>query len=528
MLAKSGGDPVLSLTQFVHRAAIVNRHGVATICDGRRRSWGEVAERVRRTAAALRSLGLGPGERVAVLAPNSDTGLDYLFAVAWAGGVIVPVSTRLAPPEIAFVLRDCGARILVVAADLAAALPVIRAGCAELRHVVVIGGDRLPEGCFSHERLVAAAAPVDDAGRGGDDLYALFYTSGTTGQPKAAMITHGGLFVNILQWIAAVGVTAQDRFLIIPPMFHAAGAENSIAVAALAATACIMPRFDVLEGLRLIESERLTKLPLVATMLDMMLRHPRIGEFDLTSVSRITYGASPISEELLRRAMAALPGARFYQVFGQTEGGPTVAVLPHEYHVTEGPRAGKLKSAGIPLIGVAVCSLDEQGQELPAGGIGEIAIRGPGVSPGYWNHPEATAAATRDGWWRTGDAGYLDEDGFLYITDRVKDMIISGGENVYPAEVERVLLGHEAVAQCAVIGIPSERWGEQVHAIVCLAPGRTATAEMLDTHCRAGLAGYKCPRSFEFRTAPLPLTATAKVLKRELRAPYWQGRDRTI
>ncbi|MCC7258660.1 MAG: long-chain-fatty-acid--CoA ligase [Gammaproteobacteria bacterium] len=519
---------MLSLTQFVRRAARVNRTGTATICDGRRRTWAEVADRVRRTAGMLRGLGVAPGDRVAILAPNSDTYFEYLFAVAWAGGVLVPVNTRLAPPEILHVLRSSGARVLVVAREFVDTVAALRGELPDVGHVVYIGHDAAPAGCLAHEQLIAAAEPVEDAGRGGEDLYAFFYTSGTTGWPKPAMITHAGLFLNVLQWIAAVGVTREDRFLIIPPMFHAAGAENSIAATALAATACIMPRFDVLEGLRLIAGERLTKLPLIATMLDMMLRHPQVGEFDLSSVTRITYGASPIHEDLLQRAMAALPGARFYQIFGQTEGGPTVTVLPHEWHATAGPRAGKLRSAGYPMIGVDVCILDAGGNELPAGVTGEICVRGPGVSPGYWGLPEETQAAFCRGWLRTGDAGYLDDDGFLFISDRVKDMIISGGENIYPAEVERVLLGHEAVAECAVIGIPNEKWGEQVHAIVRLRDGQSVTGDALIAHCRAHLAGYKCVRSVEFRQEPFPLSPSAKVLKRDLREPYWQGRDRSI
>lgn len=519
---------MLSLTHFVQRAGRINCHGPATICAGRRRNWGEVSDRIGRTAAALRDLSLADGDRVALLMPNSDTMFEYLFAVAWAGGVVVPLNQRLAPPEISHALEDCGARILVTTQDFVASLADFRSTLPALAHIIILDGTNGADGALAHEALIADALPIADAGRGGDDLYALFYTSGTTGEPKATMITHAGLFVNILQWIAGVGVTGQDRFLIIPPMFHAAGAANSIAVAALAATACILPRFDLLEGLRLIQEERLTKLPLIATMLDMMLRHPRFAEFDLSSVSRITYGASPIPEELLERAMAALPGARFYQIYGQTESGPTVTVLPHEYHVTRGPFAGKLKSAGIPFIGVEVCILDDAGNPLPPDATGEIAVRGPGVSPGYWRQPEATAAARCQDWWRTGDAGHLDTDGFLYVTDRVKDMIISGGENIYPAEIERVLLDHEAVAECAVIGIPDDQWGEQVHAIVRLVADQSATAEMLAAHCRAHLAAYKCVRSFEFRTEPLPLTPSAKVLKRELRKPWWQGRERQI
>ena len=513
---------MLSLTQFVQRAAKINANGTATICADRRRTWSEVLDRVRRAAGMLRALGLAEDQRVAILSPNSDTYLEYLFSVAWAGGTIVPINTRLAPPEILYWLEDCDATILVVADPFVEMIAGMRDQLGQIRRFVHLGEGPVPDGFLSHEALIVETQPVDDAGRCDEDLYALFYTGGTTGRSKGVMITHAGMFTNILEWIAAVRVTQEDRFLVIPPMFHAAGGENSLAVAALAATACILPQFDVVEGFKLIERERLTKIPLVATMLDMMVSHPQIGDFDLTSVSKITYGASPIHEDLLARSMEALPKAQFFQVFGQTEGGPSVTVLAPEYHVTEGPYAGKLKSAGTPLIGVDIAIFDEDGNELAAGETGEICVKGPGVSPGYWNLPEVTAAAFRNGWLRTGDAGHLDEDGFLYISDRVKDMIISGGENVYPAEVELVLLNHEAVAECAVIGIPSEKWGEQVHGIVRLNSGKSTSEGELIAHCREYLAGYKIARSIEFREEPFPLSATAKILKRELRRPYWE------
>lgn len=514
-----------ALTQFVERAASINRHGTATICGDRRRTWSEVLDRVRRAAGMLRELGLAPGERVAILAPNSDTYLEYLFAVAWAGGVIVPINTRLAPAEMLGCLEDCGAAMLAVAEPFVEVVGGIRERLPQLRQFIYLGQGRVPEACVCHEERIASQRPVENAGRADDDLYALFYTSGTSGTAKGVMINHQGMFVNVLQWIAAVRVTGQDRFLIVPPMFHAAGAENSLALAALAATACIPPAFDALESLRLIENEQLTKLPLVVPMLDRLVRHPQIGRFDLSSIDKITYGASPIHADLLKRAMAAFPGASFFQIFGQTEGGPAVTCLAPEYHVSAGPYAGKLQSAGTPLIGVDVAILDEHGRRLADGETGEICIRGAGVAPGYWMQPELNETAYVDGWLRSGDAGHLDEDGFLYISDRVKDMIISGGENVYPAEVERVLLGHDAIEECAVIGIPSAQWGEQVHAIVRCKAGKTASAGELIARCREHLAGYKTPRRVEFREQPLPLGATGKILKRELRSPYWEGGD---
>lgn len=516
---------MLSLTQFVRRAAKINRNGIATICDDRKRTWTEVLDRVQRAAGMLLQLGLEKEDRVAILSPNSDTYLEYLFSVAWAGGAIVPINTRLAPPEVLYWLEDCDARMLVVADPFVEVIDGIRDRLGQIEHFIYAGDGPAPDGYVSHEELIANEQPVPDAGRSGEDLYALFYTGGTTGRSKGVMINHQGMAVNILEWIAAVRVTQEDRFLVIPPMFHAAGGENSMAVAALAATACILPQFDVVEGFALIERERLTKIPLVATMLDMMVKHPQIGDFDLSSITKITYGASPIPEDLLRKSMDLLPHAQFFQVFGQTEGGPTVTVLPPEYHVTEGPYAGKLKSAGVPIIGVDLCIMDDDGSELGPGETGEICVRGPGVSPGYWNLPEISEAAYCDGWLRTGDAGHIDEDGFLFISDRVKDMIISGGENVYPAEVELVLRSHDAVGECAVIGIPSDKWGEQVHGIVRLKEDRTATEDELIAWCRENLAGYKIARSIEFREEPFPLSATAKVLKRELRKPYWEGND---
>ncbi len=476
----------------------------------------------------LKRLGLAEEARVAVLAPNSDVVFEYLFSIAWAGGVVVPINTRLAPPEILELLKDSEASMLVVADEFVETVAGLRDQLERIAHFIYIGDGPVPDGYVSHENETKGQVPVEDAGRAGDDLYALFYTGGTTGRPKGVMITHDGMFVNILEWIAAVRVTMEDRFLIVPPMFHAAGGENSLAVAALAATACIVPRFDVVEGFRLIERERLTKIPLVATMLDMMVNHPRIADFDLSSVTHVSYGASPIHKDLLEKAMQVLPAAQFFQVFGQTEGGPTVTVLPPEYHVSQGPYAGKMNSAGIPIIGVEVAILDAEGRQLAPDETGEIAVKGAGVSPGYWNLPEVTAAAFCDGWLRTGDAGYLDEDGFLFIADRVKDMIISGGENVYPAETERVLLGHSAVSECAVIGIPSRKWGEQVHGIVRLHDGASISEEELINYCRERLAGYKCVRSVEFRRQPFPLSATAKILKRELRRPYWADAGREL
>ena len=517
-----------SLAQLLTGAARKNSAGAGTSCEGRRRTWAEIESRVRRAAALYRELGLAAGDRVAILAPNSDNYLEQLFAVNWAGGVLVPVNTRLAPPEIIHWLKDSGVRFLAVDDPF---VPTVEALFERLETVetrVYLGHGKVPAAHHGYERAIAALDEIGDAGRGGKDMAAIFYTGGTTGRSKGVMITHEGLFTNILQWAQAVGVTEDDRFLIVPPMFHVAGGENSLAVAALAAHASIPGPFDPLIALQTIEREKISKLPLIATMVDMLVRHPQVGDYDLASVTRITYGASPIGQQTLMLAMEVFPNADFYQVYGQTEGGPTISVLPPKYHVLHGPLAGKLCSSGQPIMGVELTIRDDDDREAPCGEIGEICVRGPGVSPGYWNMPEETAVALRNGWLHTGDAGYLDVDGMLFIVDRVKDMIISGGENVYPAEVEATLSQHPGVEQCVVIGIPSERWGEQVHAIVRRAAGTSLDEEELIQFCRARVAAYKCIKSVTFRSEPFPVSAAAKILKRELRAPYWAHLDRNI
>jgi long-chain acyl-CoA synthetase len=261
-------------------------------------------------------------------------------------------------------------------------------------------------------------------------------------------------------------------------------------------------------------------------MLDGIVNYLTDSKTELPTLRKITYGGAPMTESSLKRALQALPHTKFFQVYGQTEGGPNISVLNPEYHVLSGEHANKLRSAGHPIPGTDVLILDPEGLPLPANEVGEICVRGLTISPGYWNLPDETSEAHRGGCLHTGDAGYLDEEGFLFIVDRIKDMIITGGENVYSAEVENVICMHPAVAECAVVGIPSERWGESIHAIVRLREGESTTEEELMAHCRQYLAGFKCARSVDFRQEPFPVSGAGKVLKRELRAPYWKGHER--
>jgi long-chain acyl-CoA synthetase len=369
---------------------------------------------------------------------------------------------------------------------------------------------------------------LPDAGRGGEDLAGIFYTGGTTGFPKGVMLSHRSLWASVMAWLAAVGPSPQKVMLHAAPMFHIADGAMIIAGTLTGDAHAIIPFFTPEGVLAVVERFRVTDILLVPTMINMLVSHPKIAETDLSSVRSVTYGGSAIQEAVLARAIAAFPNCRFMQAYGQTELSPIATLLGPEYHVLEGPNAGRLTSAGCAAACTELEIVDPNDIEVRRGIVGEIRCRGPNAMLGYWKKPEETAAALRGGWVYTGDAGYMDEDGFVYIVDRLKDMIVTGGENVYSAEVENAVCHHPAVAQCAVIAIPSKEWGEAVHAIVIPKEGCNATAEEIIAHCRLVIAHYKCPRSIEFRSEPFPLSGAGKVLKRELRVPYWERQTRQV
>jgi acyl-CoA synthetase (AMP-forming)/AMP-acid ligase II len=324
------------------------------------------------------------------------------------------------------------------------------------------------------------------------------------------------------------GITSGDgRALLIAPMFHIAAGAMMLAHATVGGTFVIAPMFTPLGTLQVIQQHKVTHMLLVPTMVQLATDHPEADQYDLGSVKVLTYGGSVISEAVLQRAMKRFPNAGFCQAYGMTELSPCATYLSPADHRGDSGKPGLLRSAGRASLSTEVRVVDEQGREVPLGTVGEVAVRGPNVMLGYWNKPEQTAAAVRDGWMHTGDGGRMDEDGYLYIVDRMKDMIVSGGENVYSAEVENALSQHPAVAASAVIGIPSDQWGEAVHAVVVLKPGASVAADDLSAHCHALIAGYKCPRTVEFRDA-LPMTGAGKIQKTELRKPYWEGQSRAV
>jgi long-chain acyl-CoA synthetase len=519
---------MFSLTSLARRAAQINPTAIATSDSGRVVRWAGFPERISRLAAGLRELGVGAGDRVAILALNSDRYYEFYFAVAWAGGVFVPVNTRLAAPEVQHWLADSGARVLCVDAAFLPLNATIRDQLPELEHLVFVGDDA-PDGLVSWDAL-ADTPPIDDAGRRDDDLAGLFYTGGTTGRSKGVMLSQRNLVVNALQGAPYLQLRTGDRALHVAPMFHIADWCVCAGIVMMGGSNYFLPSFDPEAVMRAVAEHRIQKLLMVPTMINMLVHHPALPDHDLGSLERVMYGASPMPESVIRRSLEVLPHVSMVQAYGQTEAAPILTMLAAEYHTTatDGPWAGKLGSAGQAVPGVELAILDDEGAPVPAGSVGEVCARGPNVMLGYRNLPEQTEATLKDGWLHTGDGGRLDADGFLFIVDRVKDMIVSGGENVYSAEVENAIASHPAVLQVAVIGVPSDEWGEAVHAIVVLREGAEATdAEIID-HAREYIAGYKVPKAVTFRSDPLPLSGAMKVLKRELRAPYWEGHDRNV
>nr|WP_204263572.1 long-chain fatty acid--CoA ligase [Geodermatophilus normandii] len=507
----------------MHRHVQQRPHEVATVCAGRSRTHAESVDRIARLAAALRQLGITDGERAAILSLNSDRYHEFLGATLWAGGVLVPVNIRWSVPEIADSLAEVDARVLVVDDVFAACVDGIRAAHSGLRHVVHAGDGPTPDGMLAFEELVATHGPVEDARRGGADLAGVFYTGGTTGRSKGVMLSHGNLLTSSMGGLASVHFPPGLVGLHSAPMFHLAAFSNWVGATVVGGTQVMIPVFDPVAVLTAVQEHGVTDVLLVPTMIQLVVDHPRVDEFDLTSVRLVLYGASPVSDALLGRAMKALPNARFVQAYGMTELAPAATVLTPEDH--EDPRHRRSVGRAAPHAEVRVVGPDDV--ELPRREVGEIVVRGGNVMLGYWDRPEETAEALRGGWMHTGDAGWMDDDGYLHLTDRLKDMIISGGENVYSVEVENVLAQHPAVATCAVIGVPDETWGERVHAVVVPAAGATVTLEQLHDFCADRLAGYKVPRSMETVDA-LPLSAAGKVLKRELREPYWAGQERSV
>ncbi|KQX18606.1 MULTISPECIES: AMP-binding protein [unclassified Sphingomonas] len=505
------------ITQGIHRAVQIRAQADATVFDGRRHSWQELQDRVARLASALRALGLEAGGRVALIAGNTDLYIEAMYATWWAGGVLVPGNYRWTETEHCQALEETKAHVLIVGEDLHEVGQSLAERCGIVHLVVLAAGDAsTPDGLLRTEDMIASATPMKDACRQSHALCMIVYTGGTTGRSKGVMLSHYNLISNILDVNAIAPFPPEPVFLHSAPMFHLAGAGAVLGTTMFAGTHVVLPAFSPAAVIEAIEREAVTVAMLVPTMFVMLRRHLRERLADLGSMRRVRYGTTAISAELLTEAMEMFPNAEFQQGYGQTELSPSVAVLEPRFHHPSDSRS-YLRSAGRQTMAADIRIVDEQLKDVALGQVGEIMARGPGVMLGYLNQPQLTAETIVNGWVRTGDAGYMDEAGFLYVVDRLKDMIISGGENVYSSEVENALASHPAIAECAVIGRPDPIWGEGVHAIVRLVEGSVADKDELVRHCKSLISSYKCPRSIEFWESPLPRSPQGKLLKGKLR-----------
>ena len=480
-------------------------------------TFAEAHHRADRLAASLIALGLRPGDRVALLAANELEYLEIQVAAMRARLILVPLNFRLAVPELAYIVSDSAPRVLIHGtgyAEQAAALDV-----ADTFHLGP-GGTGRP-----YTELLAADHQAPDPRPALDDAAActILYTSGTTDRPKGAIISNRALLARLNMFAIEMGLRPGDVFVQPLPMFHIA-AHVSYSFAYIGATNVMVAGFDPPAVLALLERHHATHVLLVPTMIRLLVEHPAMTDAELSSLRLVLYGASPIQPDLLRRALPAFD-CDFVQFYGMTETAGGSLLRPADHDPEGAPEL--LTAAGTDSLSAETRVVDDQDRSVPAGVTGEIVVRGPIVMDGYWNAPEATAEALRNGWMHTGDMGHVGENGYLYVSDRLKDMIVSGGENVYPREVEDVLLQHPGIAEATVIGLPDEQWGERVHALVVPRPDVTVDPAEVIAHCRSQLAGFKAPKTVEL-TTELPRNATGKVMKRELRERYWGGHDRRV
>jgi len=502
----------MTVNYCIRRAARLFANCIAIELHDRQITYRDFYRTIENSARKLAALGAAKGDRIAVLMQNSPDYLDLYYSVAMTGAIIVPLNTRWHINEIIFTLNDSGSKMLLVDQRFAPLLPQIRDAVPGLEHYIFVDG-------ADWKNFVADPANYLEPDE--NDVVGLFYTSGTTGGPKGAMLTHRNLYTNAIHTLVPpLGLVKGCKWLHSAPMFHLADAGAIHGLTLAGATNVFLPTFDPEEAMRAIERHRIDIVLLVPTMLNMVVNHPNFGRYDLSSVRRILYGASPMPLPLLRQAMDQLP-CEFVQGYGMTEVSGVLTMLGSAEHRFEDAdrQFAPVKSAGKAAECVEVRVVDHQDNDVPVGQVGEVIARGPNVMKGYWNRPEITAEVLRGGWMHTGDLGTMDEEGFLYILDRKKDMIKTGSENVYSPEVESVVCAHPCILEAAIIGVPHATWGETIRAVVVIRPDATLTESELIEWCRARLTGFKCPTSVAF-TDTLPKGGTGKVQKNVLRERF--------
>ncbi len=515
------------LGDIIARNERLHAHDAALVFEDRRFSHRDYAERCRRLANALAGAGVRYQDRVAVLCRNRNEILEVYGACEIAGYIAVPLNFRLAASEIAFLVGDCQPTVLLFESDYAEVVRGVRGGPTTVTTWVSIGG--AVEGAADYESFLGEASPETPQTSADESSIAyLIYTSGTTGRPKGVMLSHRGQ-INTARVVSdESGFEPTDKMLLVMPLYHVGGKCMQLGHFWKGAALVLHSAFHPEEFLATVEREKITTTLLAPTMIRSLLDSPSFGRHDLSSLRRIIYSAAPMPVALLRRAISAF-GNIFVQYYGMTESGPIGTALLASHHVLDGPPhlTRRLAAAGQPSLTCEIRTVGEDGADCAPEQPGEVLIRSPSNMEGYWNNFAASNEVLRGGWVHTGDVGILDADGFLYIVDRKKDMIVSGGENIYPREIEEVLHRCPLVSEAAVIGIPDETWGETVAAFVVVMPGERPSADTIDAYCLEHLARYKRPRRIEFLEA-LPKLANGKIDKKVLREPFWRGRERKI
>lgn len=477
-------------------------------------SYTEYNFRVNKLANALRGLGIGHGDKVAILLFNGIEIVDCYFALAKLGAVAVPVNFRFVGPEIVYVVNNSDSVAVIFDSGFGKTIDSIKNQLLKVKHFVSVPlAGELPYAINYNEFLATGSGEEPCVAVNDNDPAQIMYTSGTTGKPKGAVLSHKNQLSNALAVLVERHSSPDERFLCIPPLFHEAALALTLETVMIGGSTIIHKQFDPAAIAETIEKEQITTILLVPAMWNMLLQVPNLEKFNFSTLWLAITGAAILPQSLRKAISKVFPKVKLYDLFGQTEMGPVTTLLKPEDALR------KTASVGKPIIGVEVRAVDETGQDVPVGQVGEIIYRSPGMLLEYYKNTEATSQAIVDGWFHSGDLVRIDEEGFVYVVDRKKDMIISGGENVYPAEVEEVLYGNEKVLEAAVIGIPSEKWGEGVHAVVVTKPGELVTPEEIMEYCAANLAGYKKPRSVDIISA-LPRNASGKVLKGKLREMY--------
>jgi len=517
--------------------AVATRSKGEAIVDGETRlTYDEWGRRVGGLTAGLRDLGLRTGDVVASIGQNSFRHLECWVGVPAAGMVLNDLNYRLAVQELEFIVNDCSARAIVADGAYLDVARQLKQRCTSLEYLVYSGTESTPEGWVHWDDLCAATPLHEDHPElhaiVPDTLAAISYTGGTTGRPKGVMQSHANLLANAKHMLLANPLLPTDRFIHAAPMFHAADAATTFALTFVGgAHVCIRGYEPELFG-RVVESEKVTVALIVPTMINMLLNHPATASRNFTAWRLLMYGASPMPVELLLRVCNLLP-CDIVQLYGMTEASPLVTSTQRTDN-REGargvePAKSRLASCGQPVVGVEVEVRSEDGSICNPHEIGEVYVRGPNIMQGYWKRPEETAKAlVGDGWYKSGDVAWADEEGYLFVVDRTKDMIISGGENIYTTEVENAVFRHPAVLEVAVFGIPHDAFGEMVHAEVVTKSGTSVTVDEIIAVCRECIGGYKVPRSVAIRSDPLPKSGAGKILKRSLRDPYWKGKERGV